>query len=138
MLLVLPAAAGITQSRPLTGLGFARAGEQGQRPRQNMTHFHVCVLPCCHVSFCCSPSAELRVTELRLCSLAFPSLMSPGSCLSLTPLLSVSLGSLFCLALSFLLSLVYAATPLPQQRVHCTKSLFSPCVCYLQFGFCLY
>lgn len=136
---VLPVAAGVIWSSPFTELGFARAGEQAWGPKQNMAHVHVCMCFCAaNSAFAAAPVAEPRVTEFWLYSLVFPALMSPGCCLSLTPLLSVSLGSPFHLVLSFLLSLVCAAIPSPQERVRCTKSLFSPCVCFLQFGFCLY
>lgn len=84
---VLPVAAGVIWSSPFAGLGFARAGEQAWGPRQGMTHVHACVCFCAATSaFTAAPVAKPRVTEFWLCSLFFPSLMSPVSCLSLTPL----------------------------------------------------
>lgn len=89
----------------------------------------LCVCFCAAISaFAAAPVAEPRVAEFWLSSLVFPSPMSPASCLSLTPLLSVGLASLSCLALSFLLSLVYAAIPLPQEEC-IVPNLYFPLAC---------
>lgn len=78
-----------------------------------------CVCFCAAVSaFAAAPVAEPRVTGRWLCSPAFPSLIPPDSCLSLAPLLCLSLGFPFCLVLSSLLSLVYTAVHLPWEKVH--------------------
>lgn len=114
--------------------------------RQNMAqgaHAHMCVPVCAsHAAisaFAAASVAEPRVIEHWLCSPAFPSLIPPGSCLPLTPLLSLSLGSPFCLVLSSLLSLVHAAIHLPQGKKYIKPALFFfLCMCYLQFGFCQY
>lgn len=99
----------------------SRDGAQGRI--WHRVHMSTCVCPrvCFHAAisaFAAASVAEAWVTELWLCSLAFPSLMPPGSCLSLTCLPSLSLVSSFCLVLSSLLSLVYAATHLPREKVH--------------------
>lgn len=94
-----------------------------------MAHVHMCMCFCAAISaFAAAPVAKPRVTEFWLCALVFPSLMSPGSCLSLTPLFSVSQGphSALLSASCFLCCML----PCPYLRKECiVPNLYFPLVC---------
>lgn len=91
----------------------SRDGAQGRTRHTIHMSTRVCACVCFHAVISAFAAASVAEPSIH----AFPSLISPNSCLSLNPLVSVCLGSLFLPCLSSLISLVYTGICLPQEKV---------------------